>query len=164
MEFKIRSSGKECIECRKRFQEGEKFFSLLKFDSSDLPIREDRCEACWKPFNPPEDSVWWLTRRRKPKDNKPKIDFESVIALFFKLLKEEKKEFHGLKYVTALLLLRKKKLKLIGFSKGDDLEFMEVKPRGKNGNTVYKIPVPVLSEEDLEALKERLKENLTLSP
>ena len=45
-EFKIRSCGKECVECRKRFQVGEGFYSLLRIEDEVALSREDRCSAC----------------------------------------------------------------------------------------------------------------------
>ncbi len=163
-DFKIRSSGKECMDCRKRFQVGEAFYSLLKFEAQDGPVREDRCVSCWKSKPPSSDYVWWLTRRRKPRNEKPKIDVESVKALFWKLLEKEKEEFAGLRYVTALLLIRKKKLRLVGFRRCGDGEYLELKPPGRNKNGVFKVYVPVLSNEDLEDLKEKLKQSLTIDP
>ncbi len=159
-EFRIRSSGKECLECRKRFQVGEAFYSLLRLEEGKAE-REDRCGKCWEGFQAPPDCVWWRTRRREEKSGKRRLDFESVRALFFQLLEDPRPEVTGLRYVTALLLVRKKKLRFLGTSAGAGGEILRLGMPGGEGR-VLEVPVPNLDVQALEALKEQLKEALTL--
>ncbi len=159
-EFKIRSSGKECLECRKRFQVGEAFYSLLRLEG-ERAEREDRCGECWEKFRPPGDCIWWRTRRREEKGGKKRLDFESIQALFFQVLEDPRPEVTGLRYVTALLLVRKKKLKLLGTVLGEEGEVLRLSLPGGEGK-ILEVPVPPLDDQALETLKNQLKEALTL--
>ena len=159
-EFRIRSSGKECLECRKRFQVGEAFYSLLRLEGGKAE-REDRCGKCWEGFSPSRECVWWRTRRKEEKNGKKRLDFESIRALFFQVLEDPRPEVTGLRYVTALLLVRKKKLRLLGAAAGEKGEVLRLGLPGKDGR-VLEVPVPDLDAQALEALKDQLKEALTL--
>jgi len=159
-EFKIRSSGKECVDCRKRFQVGEPFYSLLRLEG-ERAEREDRCGRCWEAFRAPRECVWWRTRRREDKSGKARLDFESIQALFYQVLEDPRPEVAGLRYVTALLLVRKKKLRLVGTGRGESGEVLRLETPGGEGK-LLEVPVPDLDEEALQTLKDQLKEALTL--
>jgi hypothetical protein len=157
--IKIGSSGKECCQCRKRFQVGESYYSLLLLGEEQSLGREDRCRECWAGFGPPARSAWWLTRRRE--ESRARVDFESVKALFFQLVNQEGEEVAGLRYVTALLLIRRRVCKLIDTVYGPEGEILRLEFQKGEGK-VYRVPVPDLGEEGLERLKENLKQALTL--
>ena len=160
MNIRIGSSGKECCRCRRRFQVGEPFYSLLLFGEEGSLGREDRCRACWEDFEPPAESAWWLTRRAD-ESGRARVDFESVKALFFQLADKEGGEAAGLRYVAALLLVRKRICRLLDTIYGPQGEILRLEFHRGEG-TVHQVPVPDLDQEDLERLKENLKKALTL--
>ena len=112
-EWRIDRREPGCTGCERAFQEGEAFFSLLSFEGDRLR-REDRCPACFGTPRPDEPTLFWRTHHRADRRARFAVDFEAIEELFLGLEGRREERLAELRYLLALLLLRKKRLKLVG--------------------------------------------------
>jgi len=187
--WNITGSGSECDRCRKAIEVNEPFYSALVWapgeDGEPAPAREDYCEACWPELregpgpregereggnegSSPEGEAreenrtrviaFWRTirvPREEPKRAYAKLDIDLVWEIFRTMDGDSGTGFDAeLRYVLALMLLRRRRLELKR-SGGGRLEFKE-----RKGGRVFRLADPVLSEERIAALTERLGELL----
>ena len=113
-EWRINRPEQRCVRCERAFVEGEAVFSVLSFDSGSLK-REDRCANCFEaPGAEGEPLFFWRTRHTLDRRARFAVDFQAIEELFLGLEGERRTERQELRYLLALLLLRKKRLKLVG--------------------------------------------------
>lgn len=146
-----------CSGCEQPFQEGAPFFSLL-FLEGDRLRREDRCPACFERPTPPgeatPDLVYWRTRHRSDPRARFAVDFEAIEELFLSLEGRREERLAELRYLLALLLLRKKRLKLAGVRRNAAGETLCVRrPRRQEE---FEVQVFELDSERAQVLKAEL--------
>ncbi|MFP4026709.1 MAG: hypothetical protein ACLFWL_02850 [Candidatus Brocadiia bacterium] len=145
-----------CYGCEKAFQPGEVYFSLL-FEEGDTFSRRDFCKKCWDSADKENGFSFWKTRCPK-ETGPPRIETEAVLEFFEKLENSNSPNRQEMRFVLALFLARRKTLK-----------FKSVESDQKNGEEVLvfrrtgtdetvRIPDPGLTEEQIEATTEKLKE------
>ena len=161
-EWRIAETSKSCERCGARFLPEQDFFSRLELARAEgmtALARTDYCAACWaKLASQLEAPIFWKTRRRGVDDAKNLVDLASLHGLFLNLVEDSRPEVEALRYVVALLLLRKKLLKVVrgaGGARGD-LVFKDPRDPEKR----MRLPSPDLSEESLQNLKDQLGEIL----
>ena len=113
-EWRLHRSEPRCARCERPFTEGEAIFSMLFLDAEALR-REDKCEGCFEePGEPRGELLFWRTRHTLDRRARFAVDFQAIEELFLALEGERRTERQELRYLLALLLLRKKRLKLVG--------------------------------------------------
>lgn len=119
-DWRIHRREDRCSRCERPFQEGEVFFSLL-FVESDRLRREDACSTCFgaaKALSNSEagagDLLFWRARHTPDRRKRFAVDFEAIEELFLALEGRREGRQPELRYLLSLLLLRKKRLKLVG--------------------------------------------------
>ena len=153
MEWKIQKGGRECERCRRAFGEGEEHFSQL-FLETQACRRENVCAACWS--SPASEAFsFWKTRRPEagapPPDNRP-----AQLAAFQKLAAEagEDPNRRKLLFLLALLLVRKRVLKLSGSDRAGGQEFITVQVAATGES--HRVLNPDIKPEELVALQEEI--------
>jgi len=165
-DWRIAAGQRGCVRCHAPFLEGKEYYSLLRLDreSSWGFVREDLCGACWKREKATLDAdgearlIFWKTRRKSSKEDRHHVDLASLRQLFIGLLEDPRPEIEALRYVVGLMLSRKKLIRVIrahGGAKGD-LVFRD--PREGKEDARVRLPIPELSEESLDALREQLSD------
>lgn len=152
--LKIEKIHRTCAACGKEFSFGEEIVSAVRQIDEQL-ARQDYCLACWG--KPPAD-VFSYWRAMFPVKSKPDIeDMEKVQKFFDKLLgkQEATPEIDGVKFFTALVLARKKRLKLLGTRRQDDRAFLQVE-KGWDGEKV-EIPDPGITEEQIDSIRKNME-------
>ena len=127
-DWRIHRREARCSRCERAFEEGESIFSLLFFEADRLR-REDQCPLCFEarrgegspaeatPEVPSEtlsEVLFWRTRHQSDKRARFAVDFEAIEELFLRLEGRREGNLPELRYLLSLLLLRKKRLKLVG--------------------------------------------------
>ena len=114
-DWRIHRREERCSRCSRVFGEGEAIFSLLYVEPERLR-REDACPACFeRPGEPePGELVFWRTRHTLDRRQRFAVDFEAIEELFLALEGRREGRQPELRYLLSLLLLRKKRLKLVG--------------------------------------------------
>jgi hypothetical protein len=91
--------------------------SLEYFAVLELPecTRRDLCATCFHQLSAsaPVQPIYWKARRRELGKRAPTLDLVSLRVLFERLGEVEGERAQGLRYFVALLLLRKRLLKMV---------------------------------------------------
>ncbi len=152
-DWRIHRHEELCSACARAFLEGEPFFSVLAFEGESLR-REDRCQVCFASRSPGEDLVFWRTSHHTDRRARLAVDFEALEELFLALEGREEERFRELRYLLALLLLRKKRLKLVGVTRHEGGETMSL--RRPRRTEEHEVAVFELDGERSRFLKEGL--------
>jgi hypothetical protein len=135
-EWTFRRREAACGACGKAFAEGERHASSLAVVGEAL-ARADVCTSCWLGAPPRDDLFHWFTRQRATKRG-PQLDLGLLEALFVRLEGRVEPRVREMRYLLALLLLRKRRLKIDRILREDGAEAMLVhRPRHKEAFHVH---------------------------
>ena len=133
-EWAIDKRAGHCSACERAFEDDEAHSSLLHAADERL-ARADLCDACRSDERLAGALFWWRTRHRGAGGG-PRLDLEAVEALFGSLAARGERNLAELRYLLALILLRKRRLKVVRVARrheGRDGEFFIVRrPRRKD--------------------------------
>jgi hypothetical protein len=149
-EWKIHKRGKSCSQCQRPFRSEEEHYSGI-VEIENRFERRDLCSTCWA--QKPELFSFWKTRT--PKREERRLEDINAMQEFFKKLTEKPTEDPSrqkITYLTALLLARKRRLRLAG-SKDGRLRI----EKGWDGEAI-EIVDPPISDDELEALKHQMEQ------
>jgi len=149
-EWKIHKRGKSCSGCQRAFRSEEEHYSGI-LEIGNRFERRDLCLPCWAAK--PELFSFWKTRT--PKREEKRLEDINAMQEFFKKLLEKPSEDPSrqkITYLTALLLARKRRVKLAG-SKDGRLKIA----KGWDGETT-EIPDPPISDLELETPQPPMEE------
>ena len=150
-----------CASCQRAFAVGEAVQAFL-YDAAAGYERRDYCQTCQPPEQPAPLGVW-KTRRPEPATRKVQpFDREAIYGFFERL--EDAQEPHQVqfRFVLALLLWRKKVLRLERTAAVDGHEAWEF-VAARTG-TPHRVVRPELDEQQLERLSGQLEQLLAGQP
>lgn len=128
----------------------------------ELPacVRRDLCEACFtdRVRQEGEPPVFWRARRKGQGSREPVLDLASLRILFDRLGKVDDDKARSLRYFCALLLLRKRVLKMVRPRNAAEerADLVVVDPRLKEMAPVA-LFAPAVDGADLTAVKAELQ-------
>jgi|SRR5579859_446906 len=149
-EWKISKRGRSCSVCQREFRSEEVLYSGIAEVEGKF-TRRDVCIPCWE--QKPELFSFWKTQM--PRREVKRLEDINAMQEFFKKLLEKPSEDpsrHKVTYLTALLLARKRRIRLAG-SKNGKLRI----EKSWDGEAV-EIPDPVIADAELETLKEQMEQ------
>jgi len=164
-DFSIEASSRRCHRCERPFQTGEEYFSaVVEGEGEDSLVRRDTCLACWDP-RASDYYSFWKTRVPEPKQEEPRgprlVDLDRLMQLFERLAEAKDPEQQRFRYVLALALMRKRRLKAVEskrFAGGG--ERLTVRETGTQ--RVHTVTCPSVTDEEIRALTARLREILDM--
>jgi hypothetical protein len=123
--------------------------------------RLDYCLAAWERGERPERlfSHWRYVVPDSDKKEEIGIDDAVLADLFERLAEDERPQRIAFRYILALVLLRKRKLKLVGREEVEDGEIWLLQSKGVEGEPV-RVKNPGIAEEEIQDLSEQLSEIL----
>jgi hypothetical protein len=108
MDYEVERCTRHCATSGRELEEGEEFFSVLINEKRDLRRRDYSAEA-WS--GPPGDAVaWWKSRMPTREAKKGQLAPNDVLLELFREL-EHAPEKADMRYVLALLLVRRRVLR-----------------------------------------------------
>lgn len=147
-----------CTGCQHPFAVGETFHAYL-YESAEGYARLDFCGGC----TPPPDRApvgSWKTRRSEPVPRSARtFDRRAVYEVFEQLEDSQDARRAQFRFVLALLLWRKKTLRLERTRNDGDGEVWEFVHAA--AGTLHQVRRPELGEEQLEQLSAQLEQLLT---
>ena len=149
-EWKVGRRKSECSKCGQEFASGEIHYSGI-FEDEDRFLRSDFCLSCWGAAEVRSFSHW---KTITPKKVERRLEDIGAMAEFFNSLSRDENPTplrQKVTYLTALLLMRKRRLKLAGREKGYLL--LE---RARDGISV-RIAEPWIEESELEGLRKDME-------
>ncbi len=109
MDFEIQRCTRHCAATGRELSPGETFYSVL-IDRGSSVERCDYSEAAWT--DPPSDAIgWWKTQLPDPKAQRKQWAPNEVMLRLFDELADQP-DRHDLRYVLALLLVRRRVMRL----------------------------------------------------
>jgi len=146
-----------CCGSGKKIEYGEEYFAALIETEEELQ-RRDFCADYWN-SRKPDVFCYWKTRLPHPDQKKQLfVDDDMLMAFFERLETETEQEKINFRFVLALILMRKRRLKYDSTRQRDGKEIWCLRITGEK-ETVEVIN-PHLDEEQIEQLSSQLGEIL----
>jgi len=165
-EYKIDASSRRCQVCGHVFTVGDEYFSAVAETSEDDRLaRQDFCPACWKPEGGGYFS-FWRTRVPEPppaSDRGPRlVDLVRLMQLFEHLADAPDVPAQRFRYVLALVLMRKRRLRVLesrrlAGGRGEELTLREV-----GSQRQHLVSCPSITEDEIRSVADRLREILDM--
>ena len=155
MEWKIGKSRGCCSACEGELEAGKPFYSVLNEWEGGLE-RCDYCLNCWGSREQDKNRAtffWRTVQAEAPK--KRAIDLGMVTDLFRKLPESEEPMRQKVRYFLALLLMRKRAVKLLNTGREDGREFMLIQLKGEE--SPLRVINPDLTPGELDDVKAELE-------
>ncbi|MGC6488351.1 MAG: hypothetical protein ACON4Z_11945 [Planctomycetota bacterium] len=129
----------------------------------ELPvcIRRELCDACFQDHErkcaPEQPPIFWRAARRASGSKEPVLDLVSLRALFDRLGTVDDDRARALRYFCALLLLRKRALKMVKpkTREQEQADLVVRDPKLKEAEPVA-LFAPAIETTDLSAVKDEL--------
>ncbi len=161
-DWNIQSRGHVCGACAKPFANGRPYHTLLAFERHEV-ARQDVCEDCWKTqFSEGAKDrkgfiSHWVGEYKAPPPAPPDpIQKDTAESLLRKLIEKNDPKYRGATFILAVMLERKKLLKVKAQLKEDGVRlFVYEQPRTGD---VFTIPDPDLQLNQLEAVQRQVGE------
>jgi hypothetical protein len=151
----VRRAAPLCHACQRPFTPDVQGHSMLQAVDGEWS-RADWCDDCWNGADGrvrPEHVSHWLFRREPPraKTKHPLMDADFLWALFRDIEDAKHPKRDAFRYLLALALLRKRRLRELREVKRGDVIFLELQ-RGSDNNERFEIARPAMKEKALMAL------------
>jgi hypothetical protein len=149
-EWKISKRGRSCSVCQREFRSEEVMYSGIAEVEGKF-ARRDVCVPCWG--RQPELFSFWKTQM--PRREVKRLEDINAMQEFFKKLLEKPSDDPArqkITYLTALLLARKRRLRLAGSRDG------RLRIEKTWDGEASEIADPIISDGEIEALKEQMEQ------
>lgn len=157
--YEIAPNSRVCCVSGRPLRPGDVYYSVV-LDTVTGLVRRDYAAAEWT--GPPEGAIGFWRGTIPETVQAPKrgpVPVERMLAFFDEMGEPTEPERQPLRYVLALLLLRRKALRLQGMESGHDSEQMVLEHvRTKKS---YRVSDQQLSDEQIAALEAELAEVLS---
>jgi len=164
-DYKIDASSRRCGTCDRVFAVGDEYYSaVVETEEENRLERRDFCPECWRAEG--AYFSFWKTQVPEPQEEQTRgprlVDVERLMQLFQSLEDSEDEQAQKFRYVLALALMRKRRLRLLesrrlSGGRGESLRLREV-----GAEREYAVSCPGLSEDELASVAERLREILDM--
>ena len=153
VEWEINKPLGQCYGSGKAIEPGEEYFGALVETDEGLQ-RRDFCADYWE-SEKPDVFCHWKTRLPRPDEKKQIfVDDEMLMAFFERLAEETEQEKVNFRFVLALVLMRKRRLKYDATRTDDGREIWRLRVVGE-GEFVDLVN-PHLDEEQIEQLSSQI--------
>lgn len=152
-EYQIQASTRRCTVSGRELQPGEKFYSVL-LDEAGKFVRRDYSAEVW--HGPPEGTFsFWAGRvPAQEAPRRPRIDDDLLLDCFQRLEGQTEPERVRFRYVVALLLMRRKRLKFDEVKMQGETEILRL--RCTRTGTSYEVVNPQLTEEAMTVVQDEV--------
>ncbi len=149
-DWKIGRKGQVCASCGTAFPHEVPFHSAI-FLEGEAFLRRDLCERCFRAA-PSAPYSHWVTAIPKPEDHRRIFDLGLAAEFLRRLAGESDPARAPLAHLLALLLVRKRVVRLVEIPGGAPRLRVEF----HDGREALEIPAPPLSDADIPSLREEL--------
>ena len=147
----------QCCGTGKKIEYGEEYFATLVETGEGL-ARRDFCADYWH-SEKPDVFCFWKTRLPRPDEKKHIfVDDEMLMAFFERLERESEQEKINFRFVLALILMRKRRLKYDSSKVEGNKEIWRLKVAGEK--EFVEVINPNLDDEQIEQLTSQIGEIL----
>ncbi len=146
-----------CWGTGKKIEYGEEYFGALVETEQGLQ-RRDFCADYWQSHKP-DVFCFWKTKLPQPGQKKTRfVDDDMLLAFFDRLAEETEQEKINFRFVLALILMRKRRLKYDSSETEGDKEVWHLRITGDK--EIVEVVNPHLDEVQIEQLSSQIGEIL----
>ena len=164
LDFEVQRCTRCCAATERALEPGDECYSVLEIAGADV-VRKDYCPEAWKGA-PDAAFGWWKSRVPEPTARKIKLAPNDVLLELFDQL-ADKSEQQDLRYVLALLLVRRRVLRVDVTSDSPD-ENHTTADHASETMTLYcpkrdttcKVAVAMPNSERIDEIQQQLSELL----
>ncbi|MHC4214027.1 MAG: hypothetical protein ACYSWP_11705 [Planctomycetota bacterium] len=157
-DWEISRSAGECFGTGEQIEYGQEYFAALVEGQEGL-VRRDFCSDYWE-REKPEVFCYWKTKLPEPGKKKELfVDEEMLVSFFERLAQEMEPEKVNFRFVLALILMRKRRLKYDSTKNQGGNEIWRLRVVGGDKNFV-EVLNPQLDEEQISELSSQVGEIL----
>ncbi|MGH7338758.1 MAG: hypothetical protein ACREI7_14345 [Myxococcota bacterium] len=141
------------MACDRPFPDGAMIVSAVYADGEGF-LRRDLCEPCF----PGREGAFsaWKTRQPRTEEERVKLDLDLARDFLRRLVREGDPARAGLSYLLALLLARKRRVRILETVRGAGAETLRVQMPGDEGDEVVELRVPALDDAETARLQAEL--------
>jgi hypothetical protein len=152
-DYQIQPNTRRCAVTGRDLKPGEKFYTALLEDGGKF-LRQDYSSEAW--HGPPAGvfSFWSGRVPAQEEHHKPRIDDELLMDCFGRLQGQDDPARVNFRYVVALLLMRRKRLKFDEARKDGERELLRL--RCARTGARYEVVNPRLTEAEMAAVQEEV--------
>ncbi len=133
------------------------YYSALIDTDAGLERRDYTAES-WPEVETGAFFSYWKNKGYSPHQSKrPPVDWERVLAVFDRLADATDKEKQLLRYVLALILVRRRRLRLDDMGQTDGCDRLVLWDR-RDGGRVVEVTSPAATKEELDETQARLND------
>jgi hypothetical protein len=155
MDYQLKPLGKTCAATGKPLAPGSVCHSVVVERNGQF-VRLDYSPGSWQ--GPPTDAIgYWQSRVPQPK-HPHFVDPDALLRHFEQLCEEGSPNQDVNRYVSALMLLKLKRLRLDDLRRDDDGEFLQLS--GTRGEGAFEVRNLQLADDELAGLQQQLKAQL----
>lgn len=153
MDYQVKPLGRTCAVTGEPLAPGSVVFSVLLSGENGSWERRDISRDAWD--GPPDGAVGhWTCRVPEPEVvTKRRLDPDEMMRLFERMTEEANPHRESLRFVLALLLVRKRRLEIDGNGSDDD-EVLRL--NGLHGEGEFEVRDPCLEPDEAERLQAEL--------
>jgi hypothetical protein len=153
IDYQIQPNTRRCFLTNRELRPGEKFYSVLLDENGQL-VRHDYSVEAWQ--GPPDGAFsFWAGKVPAPDQSKrPRIDDEMLFECFNRLEGQTDTGRINFRYVVALLLMRRKRLKFAGAVTEDGREVLHL--RDARSGAEYEVVNPGLTDDEMASVQEEV--------
>jgi hypothetical protein len=151
LDYQIQPSTRRCCVTGRELQAGEKVYSVL-LDENGKFVRKDFSEEAWQGAPPDAFSFWVGHVSTGDKKRRLAVDDELLLDCFGRLEGEIGSERVNFRFVLALLLMRKRRLKLEEARTEDSQEVLYL--RCSQTGVQHRVVNPNLTEAETASVQQ----------
>jgi hypothetical protein len=157
MDYVVKSIGKVCAGTGRELIPGESAHSVLREQRGEM-IRDDYSVEGWNQLPDAEKDVFahWITSvpPAKSEEGPQPLGPEQLFEFFEQMLEDMNPAQEQIKYVLALLLMQKKRLRMESTREEDGIGFLTLS--GSQGEGPFEVREQQLSDEEIARLQQEL--------
>ncbi len=159
MDFQLRPVGKTCEKTGEQLVPGETCHSVLVERQGKL-TRLDFSHEGWS--GPPDDAIahWQLLVPASNEKQEQVLTTDGLMTYFEELSESPNLMQEKLRYVLALMLLQRRRLRLEGSRTDGDIEYLLLS--GSRGDGDFEVRDQNLDEDEIEQLQNELSVSMTV--
>lgn len=157
MDYHLKPIGKTCATTGEQLLPGTTCHSALVERNGEL-VRLDYSEEGWA--GPPADSIGhWRSVVPEPSQmNVKPLDADALMRYFEQLSEDPNPTQERFRYVLALLLLQKRRLKIDGSRRDGDIEYLQLS--GTRGEAPVEVRDHHLADDEIKQIQQALDTQL----
>lgn len=153
LDYQIQPNSRRCCLSGRELKPGESFFSVLLEEGGKFVRREYGREA-WQGPPPGAFSFWMGKVPARAQDRRPPVDDDMLLDCFARLEGQTEPARVNFRYVLALLLMRRKRLKFEDARPEGGREVLRL--RCPQTRVVHTVVNPALTEEAMIAVQDEV--------